>query len=969
MRHLIIPIIFLAFSFSLSAQTLLPIPNDPSVITGHTGNGLTFYLVKDLSANRGFADFYMVQKWGTSIETPPETGFTALLSGMNLMESRGFPDGTLFPALANLGIPMDRSLVSRIGTDDVIMGLKGVPVTDPSVLDEVLSAIINMCSGAEVNEQTIDSGLAFHYHGTATRQCPRDRERKDLLKTLFPSDRSLYASTDEEIENIYEAGVQSVWGFQKAWCRPETQALVVVGDIDINAMKSKISLLSSTLSRGDHTTLSHFTPYLKTGEEVFHSYIDREADMAYLMADFLQKPVTQAERGTHIALVRHYISSILRNIMDSRINSLKENVRFPIYTSDVTLGDFCGISETDALSITLSTTPDHIYDLSEFLSSVLTGLKKGVSEEEFRNAADRYRLSLSQHTDFTAGIFRHFLKGFSFPSYEVESGYVSKLQNTFGIEQMNAYLSSFIENNTYRIIHCMSPYEVCDSELKSAFERGKLRELLPPDTDRFLSSRTQTASVKIKAPVSEPVTGSLSYTLPNYSKVYFKKTDCEPGRIALMAVSRGGLSLADKSFVFLSRYINEISGLSLPPIPDSKNISLRREFTPDRTYLKGSCRTEDLEQFFKLVSRCFTDCGIDESSFKKKFEEVTLKDVYGFASPEARFDQFSAGCMEPKKEYSPLDWRTVSAFLDKTCSNIGGYTFLIAGDCSENLIKEYIEKYLAPVQGKKMAQTVPVGLFNTESGKTDHTIKMPMETPRYLYGIRITNEFTYSLQGVLTASIISSLIRQKVAENLFEEGILVSSSEDFIRTPKNLLSLEFRLTSPDELSFYEKILDRTLEDLKENGVPDDRIEAARSYVAATHLKRAASETDYWIEAMEARINGKDFLSQRDATLSAIPCGEINNSLKMFLNSALRKKTRIDPDIFIVPELPPIEFEDPFPAPLDTIIDLSLLLGRPEQTGTAPDDDTPAEDVMMENQSEKTDTVSVSQAVISDTSDM
>lgn len=979
MRKLIIPIIFFTLCLSLSAQTLLHVANDPAIVTGKTNNGLTYYLVKDTRTGRGFADFYMVQKWGTSAEAASQTGFTSLLEGMNLIESRGFPDGSLFRELGSLGISPDRALICEVGTDDVIMGLRDVPVVNASALDVVLSALINMCSGAEVNENTIDSGLALQYHSTADIQSPALRERENLLRALFPSELRLSASAENEIGNAYEAGVQPVWEFQKQWCLPETQALVIVGDIDADAIKSKISLLSGMLPRGGRAEIPSFNPDLKPGQEVFHSYIDREADMAYLTVDFLQKPVAQSERGTHIAIVRSYISTVLRNLMEARINSLKENVPFPIYKSYVCLGDFCGLNGTDALSITLATTPDHIYDASEFMSSVVAGLRKGVTESEFKNAADLCQADFSEDSDFTCGVFRHYLEGFTHPSSEVRADYASKLRKTFGLSQMNAYLTSYLEKDTWKIIHCMSPDDVCDAGLKESFNRGKIKGLLPSENTPSISSQTWPAPVKVKAPVNEPITGSLTYTLPNYSKVYFRKCDSEPGKISLVAVSKGGLSLADKSPVFLSRYVDDLSELSLPAVPDSKQMTLRREFTPDRTYLKGDCRTEDLELFFQMISQSFTECRIDEKAFSRKLEELTLKDVLGYVSPEARFRAISSGCLEPEKDFSVLDWKTASDFLNKTCSNIGGWTFLIAGDCSESVIKDYIEKYLAPIQGRKASQSFPTGRFSAEPDGSSQLVEMPMEVPRYIYGINITGQFTYSLQGVLTTYMISTLIRQKVAENLFAEGIVVSSDENFISSPRNLLSISFKMTSPDELSYYEKILDGTLEDLKKNGVPDDRVEAVRQYIASSLVKKSSSGNNYWLEAMEARINGKDFISQRDATISALTCGEINNALKMFLSSASRTTSRVTPEILRIQELPPIEFEDVFPTPLDTTLDLSALLGRPIQDDaaaedTSSDEESSEEDALNEEETEKNmaeqkDSVTVRQAVISDTSDM
>lgn len=967
MKRLFIFIILISISSFLFSQNLLRISNDPAIVTGKTSNGLTFYLVNDAASHKGFADFLMVQKWGTSVESLSEEGLTSLLTGMNLLDSRGFPDGTLFKTLRNLGIPLASSLVYKVEADDVIMGLKDVPVSNQFALDEVLSALINMCSGAEINDATVISGRSFQYHRSAYLEDLDYRVRTNLLKELFPEYDHLCPDIEAGIENVYTTPINNIWDFQKKWFKPQTQALIIVGDVDVNSMKSKISLLSQTLPRGGQTSIPSDTLKLKIGDEAFHTYIDREADRAYLRVDFLQKTVNPAERSTHIAIVKAYITTLLNKIIQARIDNLTEDVPFPVLSSEVTDGDFSRLNETDVLSIKLSTTPDRVPEAAAFLSSFIAGLTKGISETELRNATDWYQSQVSRPQDYTSGIIRHFLKGYSFPSSKEKSEYAAKLGNSFGTGQMNAYIASYLENDTYRIISCTSPHDISDNILRESYEKGRGTELIPSVIFPDASDSKKGGAVHIKAPVAEPITGSVIYTLPNYSKVYFKKNSSEPGQISILAISKGGLSVANKSYPFFARYIDNISDLSLPAIPSSKNIYLKREFTPDRTYLNGRCRAEDLDLFFQLVSSCFTGCHIDSDKFTRKMNELTLADVYGYASPENRFKNLSSGCMEPKKEFTPLDWQTVSNFINQTCSNIGNYTFLIAGDCSENSIKECIERYLAPIPGKRSQQTSPVGIFSPEPDGINSTVTMPMENPRHIYGLRLTDEITYSLPGIIISDIVSALIRQKVEENLFAEGILVTSTEERIAKPRNLMSLEFMMSSPDDLSFFEQVLNKTLDELEEEGVPYDRIDAARRYVAATYSIKSATGNDYWIEMMETRLNGKDFISQRDATLSALTYGEINNALKFFINSASRKTTRIKPETFVIPELPPIEFEDPFPEPLEISFELPALPEPPAQTDSSSE--IQAETIEEQQVTvERTDTVSVNQAVIIDTSD-
>ncbi|MBQ0006095.1 MAG: insulinase family protein, partial [Alistipes sp.] len=357
MKRFSLYIILFFLSFISSAQNKVIIPNDPSIITGKMTNGLTFYMVKDSETRKGYADFYMVQNWGTSVEQPAEKGMTSLLAGMNLTESRGFPAGTMFISLTTLGIPLDNSLVFDVGPDNIIMGLKNIPVTNPAAVDDVLSALINMCSGADPNEGTLDSGKSFLLNNSTRNQTPALRERYDLLRALFPERTDLPSEMDVKIDSIAGSNALQIWDFQKKWFRPATQAIVIIGDIDINSIQGKISLLSRTLPQGDKVTIPSRTVELKKGDEFFHSYTDREAVDATVTIDFLFSPLQVQDRNTPVALVQNYIHSFMRPIIDRRLDAQKRTVSFPISRYDVTSGNFYGLNGTERISITLHTSP------------------------------------------------------------------------------------------------------------------------------------------------------------------------------------------------------------------------------------------------------------------------------------------------------------------------------------------------------------------------------------------------------------------------------------------------------------------------------------------------------------------------------------------------------------------------------------------------------------------------------------
>src|SRR5499427_4405765 len=174
-------------------------PVDPEVLVGTLPNGLRYYVRANAKpAHR--AELRLVVKAGSVLEDDDQQGLAHFVEHMEFEGTRHFPKQGLVDFLSSLGLGIGPDANAATSYDDTQYTLR-IPTDQPGVLDHALLVLEDWAQGATFDQSAID------------------RERQEQLLRFYHD-----------------------------WYRPNLMAVIVVGDVDRDAVAEMITQHFSSLS-------------------------------------------------------------------------------------------------------------------------------------------------------------------------------------------------------------------------------------------------------------------------------------------------------------------------------------------------------------------------------------------------------------------------------------------------------------------------------------------------------------------------------------------------------------------------------------------------------------------------------------------------------------------------------------------------------------------------------------------------
>ncbi len=229
-------------SYSLSQQ----MPVDPEVVVGTLPNGVRYYVRANGKPSHR-AELRLVVKAGSVLEDDDQQGLAHFVEHMEFEGTRHFPRQSLLDFLSSLGLSIGPDANAATSYDDTQYTLR-VPTEVPGVLDRALLVLEDWAQGATFDQSGIDRerGIVLSewrmYLGAGERT--QDKIRHVQLEGSRYANRSPIGKP-EIIEHAQRAQLMR---FYHDWYRPDLTAVIVVGDIDRNAVVTMIKDHFSSLA-------------------------------------------------------------------------------------------------------------------------------------------------------------------------------------------------------------------------------------------------------------------------------------------------------------------------------------------------------------------------------------------------------------------------------------------------------------------------------------------------------------------------------------------------------------------------------------------------------------------------------------------------------------------------------------------------------------------------------------------------
>ncbi len=213
-------------------------PADPEVVMGTLPNGLQDYVRANAKpAHR--AELRLVVKAGSVLEDDDQQGVAHFVEHMEFEGTEHFPRQNLLDFLSSLGLSIGPDANAATSYDDTQYTLR-VPSDVAGVVDRALLVLEDWAHGATFDQSGIDHERGIVLSEWRMRLGAGERTRDKIRRVQLEGSRYAERSPIGNPDIIEKARREQLTRFYRDWYRPDLMAVIVVGDVDRNAVATMI---------------------------------------------------------------------------------------------------------------------------------------------------------------------------------------------------------------------------------------------------------------------------------------------------------------------------------------------------------------------------------------------------------------------------------------------------------------------------------------------------------------------------------------------------------------------------------------------------------------------------------------------------------------------------------------------------------------------------------------------------------
>lgn len=875
-------------------------------------NGLTYYLIKN-SAIKGYADFTLVQKLGMALQDSTNVGMVYLMNTMALTDTRNFPNGEIFTFIDNMGLDLKNDLSVEMEDRSMAFTCRNVPLNKNNlIVDSMLLALCNIAYDVSIDDASVERGKSFLKNIFSSHQDLSQRVEDSLRRSLYAGSEYAYPTIDEVFSSIDNYTTDDVRKFFSEFCRPELQAIVIAGDIDVAAVETKLRALFQTLPKSRRPNSVSYSPYPSfVGEQVYY-FEDKEAISTDLNFRFFTAEHNPQLRNTAVPYVYEYMLSLAEYIIEQRLK--REVANEPFYPKNLEVGRdrYLGLN---SMYIDLECTPEEYVDAYKFVVSQLERLiGDGSTEDEYQRAFQRYYQHLQYLYDkresidnsyYTTLCTNNFISGYSMNGVELYKSYIDVVKESVTKEEVDNFISLLLRDTKNRLLYCISPDYI------SPLDGVEIPVLPPFDVDSLLElpKLEEKRGAKIRSEISSmfaPDEDIVSRRLRNGVNVAYKKMTQRPAWIEFEAVARGGLSLVDEHHYYLAPYIGDMVRVlktagyncyELEELQRGSFIELERVISLGETKLKGRFHKDRLEDFLRIVQLYFKEVSPDEETFEKYLKMKLSTQRFESNSPQERF-RSGAGSnifvnnseveQSDTPDISLSDYYFLVNFINELYSNPAAFSFNFVGDIPESEFFRTVRKYIGELPAEKILRRKDESheISVTSFDKVVYE-QMVMEFQRGLHSCKLMFPNDMQLNKRAVAEVASKVIMRHVIRQLSLEGLVVGSDLKFYRYPKEVVVLEFTFSTFEKFDseLLENRFAEIIQQLSREGVSPNEVESVKKNLVTRTSFNQENSFEYWMSMLKYRyVSQKDFYSGRVDAINSVTAVQVESLLDEILTT-------------------------------------------------------------------------------------
>lgn len=861
---------------------------DERVTIGMLDNGMKYYIQKNVKPENR-AELRLALNAGSILEDEDQKGLAHFVEHMAFNGTENFEKSELVDYLESIGTRFGADLNAYTSFDETVYMLQ-VRTDSTELFDKGMLVIKDWASGVTFEDEEIDKERGVVESEWRTRLSADQRMQNEYFPVMYQN--SQYASRlpigDPDIIN--NASYETVKRYYKDWYRPDLMAVIVVGDIDVEAVEQQVKEMFGSIPAHPNPRERKVFDVPMHEETLVKVVSDKEASFTRVQLMYKHDQIKSKTVGD---MRDSYVRWAYNGMLNARLSELTKAADPPFvfassyYSSDV--GDIDsyysyamapeGKAETalDVLMTENKRVQQHGFIESEFerqKADMMEAAERAVKEMDKTESSRIARSYVYNYLDDNP---------IPSPSYRLKM--LKKFLPTIEVAEINQLAKKWVKDDS-RVVVISGPQKEesplpTESAVLALLDKVEMTPI-EAYVDDVATAPFFSAELDEKAiveDVSYDVTGIDFIELENGVEIYFKKTDFKNDEVLMSATSDGGTSLyndqehqngSNSTRITTESGLSEFSSSQLEKLMAGKNVRVRPFIGSLSEGMSGSSSPDDLETMFQMIYLYFHNPRFDEESFKSYISKQ--KGIYKnlMSNPQYFFMDYAT-----KKKYNnhprigfpsaesldELDFEEVKRIYTERFSDASDFVFSFVGNFDEDIIREYSKKYLGnlPVTNRE-EKWKDIGIKVTE-GKVMDRFKMG-EAPKSNVEMYFHGPFEYDSDNSYELSSMLAYINIKMRESLREDkggvyGVRVSGGGS--KKPREQYSITVSFNSdPDKT---DMLIDAAKEVI-EKAVSEGPDELDMTKVKETQKQgriKSLKENRFWQgQIMRRQEQDKDF---------------------------------------------------------------------------------------------------------------
>ncbi len=862
------------YIFGASLDFNQTIEIDPDLRTGKLSNGLTYY-VRHNTLPKGQADFYIVSDVGAIQENDSQQGLAHFLEHMAFNGTKNLPGKEVIEYLERIGVKFGTNLNASTSWDVTTYLIKDVPVQRQAVVDSTLLILHDWSHYITPKGEEIDKERGVIKEELRTRDGASWRSTMELIKALGKGTKYEHRNLIGTLEGLDSFEHKELIDFYEEWYRPEYQAIIVVGDIDVEAVEKQIidKFSSIPASRGSAPKKEEII-VPDNEKPIISIYSDTELQRTtasyFIKHQALPKSLNSLIGTEYDNILKHFIMQMQRE----RFNEISMSNDAPFIGASLYIGSVGVIPTLETVNFSVQSREGELFKgLEAVLLEVKRSREHGFTEGELERARENimsyiHRSYTNRDQRRNGSFVRQYISNFRenspLPSAQREWQIDSTLVKCVTLDDVNRLTRNLYaeENEVVTInipqkegLQIPTQQQIEDllesiksTDIEAYKDDIKLRELLP-ETTLLRGSKV------VKETWSDE-TKATTWQLANGIEVVVRATKLKADEVLLRAQSDGGASLIDNELYYTAKYLSSIMGTS--GIGDFSSIELGKQLAGKiagaslyvSDYSSGvsaSSSVKDIETMLQLLYLNFTSPRFDKGDFNIFIDQMRTRVANVDSDPDyAMASKFSnvAYSNNPRKQslsrkiIDSLDFDNLQNIHSKIFGNASNYRFIIVGSVDTVALKPLVEKYIGSLKTLNSRTSYIDDNVRIAKGNIKEHFNFGMQQPKVSVQLLYSGDMEYTLKNLVTMSYLRMALDNRYLESIRENtggtyGVGVSST--ISKTPYKRFTLGMNFdTNEEQYKELIPIIEQELCTIAKNGIMEEQLLKSREFMTKNH---------------------------------------------------------------------------------------------------------------------------------------